>query len=258
VIGLLQPVLSTANIRKTFGGVVALDSVDINVDKGSMTMLIGPNGSGKTTLINVISGFYKPDHGQVTFEGMDITGQPPNKVSAYGLVRTFQVPSPFVKLSVLENLLIASKGNPGESFLKAPLKMTWHKKESEIYERAFKVLDLLNLKLWDQPAGVLSGGQLKLLEIGRALMTGAKMIMMDEPAAGLNPVLAHKVFAHICDIKEGLGVTFLIIEHRLDIALQYVDYVYAMAQGTVISHGTGEEVMNDPKVIEGYLGGTCA
>jgi branched-chain amino acid transport system ATP-binding protein len=249
--------LNVSNIKKTFGGVTALNGVNMEIESKKMTMLIGPNGSGKTTLINVISGFYKPDEGTVMFEGKDITGQPPNEVCKQGLVRTFQVPAPFQKLSVMENLLIASNGNPGESFIKAPLKSIWYKKEQEIYERAWKVLDLINLKLPDQPAGNLSGGQLKLLEVGRVLMTDARMVALDEPASGLNPTLAHKVFEHLDDIKEKLGITFLIIEHRLDIALKYVDYVYAMAQGSVISKGTGEVVMNDPKVIEGYLGGVC-
>ena len=252
-----QSILSVKKIRKTFGGVTALNSVDMEIESGKMTLLIGPNGSGKTTLVNVISGFYKPDQGQVLFEGRDITGQKPNIISKYGLVRTFQVPAPFQKLSVMENLLIASEGNPGESFIKAPIKSIWYKKESEIYEKAKTIMELLNLKIPDQSAGNLSGGQLKLLEVGRVLMTGAKMVMMDEPASGLNPTLAHKVFEHLEGIKEKFGLTFLIIEHRLDIALQYVDYVYAMAQGSVISHGSGEKVMTDPKVIEGYLGGEC-
>ena len=131
------------------------------------------------------------------------------------------------------------------------------KREREIYDKATKVLELLSLKKPDQTAGELSGGQLKLLEVGRVLMTNARMVTLDEPASGLNPTLAHKVFEHLDSIKETLGLTFLIIEHRLDIALQYVDYVYALANGSVISHGTGEEVMSDPKVIEGYFGGTC-
>ncbi|MDQ1280985.1 MAG: branched-chain amino acid transport system ATP-binding protein [Thermoproteota archaeon] len=249
--------MKVTNIRKTFGGVTALDGVNMEIDKGKMTMLIGPNGSGKTTLINVVSGFYKPDEGQVLFEGRDITGKAPNEVSRQGLIRTFQVPAPFIKLSVMENLLLASEGNPGESFLRAPLRSRWIKKESEIYNRAGRVLELLNLRLPDQLAGELSGGQLKLLEVGRALMTNARMVALDEPASGLNPTLAHKIFEHLDEIKRDFALTLLIIEHRLDIALQYVDYVYAMANGSVISHGKGEEVMNDPKVIEGYLGGTC-
>jgi len=254
---LSQTILKVSNVRKTFGGVTALDGVNMEIDKGKMTMLIGPNGSGKTTLINVISGFYKPDDGHVLFEDRDITGKPPHEVSGQGLIRTFQVPAPFKKLSVMENLLMAKEGNPGESFLKAMIKPAWIRKEKEGHERALKILELLRLQLPDQLAGELSGGQLKLLEIGRALMTNARMVAMDEPASGLNPTLAHKIFEHLAEIKTSFGLTFLIIEHRLDIALQYVDYVYAMANGSVISQGKGEEVMNDPKVIEGYLGGVC-
>ncbi|MDI9644841.1 MAG: ABC transporter ATP-binding protein [Candidatus Verstraetearchaeota archaeon] len=250
-----QPILSAKGIRKAFGGLCALGGVDIEVSPRMMTMLIGPNGSGKTTFLNVVSGFYKPDGGNILFEGKEITGMPPERISKMGLVRTFQVPSPFQKLSVLENLLIAGDRNPGESFLWAPLRRAWINREREIYETAMRNLELLNLShLKDEPAGTLSGGQLKLLEVGRALMTGAKMIMMDEPASGLNPTLAHKVFEHLEKVKKEAGLTFLIIEHRLDIALQYVDYVYAMANGTVISRGKGEEVMSDPRVIEGYLG----
>ena len=237
---------------------MALNGVNMDIESGKMTMLIGPNGSGKSTLINVISGFYKPDQGSVIFEGKDITGEAPNKICEDGLVRTFQVPAPFQKLSVMENLLIAGEDNPGESFIKAPIKSLWYKKEKEIHERARDVLELINLRMPDQAAGNLSGGQLKLLEVGRVLMTGARMVMMDEPASGLNPTLAHRVFEHLENIKERTGLTFLIIEHRLDIALQYVDYVYAMALGSVISQGKGDDVMKDPKVIEGYLGGVSA
>lgn len=250
-------ILNITNVKKSFGGVTALKGIDMDVEKGKMTILIGPNGSGKTTLINVISGFYKPDEGKILLENKDITGQPPNKVSRQGLARTFQIPSPFQKLSVMENLLIASSGNPGESFLKAPFKHAWQRKEAEIYERAEKVLDLINLRLPDQFASELSGGQLKLLEVGRALMTGARVVILDEPASGLNPTLAHQVFEYLDNIKKRSNITFLIIEHRLDITLQYVDYVYALAQGSVVAHGNVEKVMNDQGVIDGYLGASC-
>lgn len=253
-----QPILSIAGIKKNFSGISALNNVNMTIESGRLTLLIGPNGSGKTTLINVISGFYKPDAGRILLQDIDITGQPPNQISKQGLTRTFQIPAPFQKLSVLENLLIASNSNPGESFFKAPFPRIWRKKEDEAHERAEKVLNLLNLKNPGQLAGELSGGQLKLLEVGRALMTGSKVILLDEPASGLNPTLAHAVFGHLNEIKTQLGLTFLVIEHRLDIALQYVDYVYALSYGSVISHGGVEEVLKDSKVIEGYLGGPCA
>ena len=136
-----QPILKVENIKKTFGGVTALNGVNMEIERKKMTMMIGPNGSGKTTLVNVISGFYKPDEGKVTFKGKDITGKLPNEILRAGLVRTFQVPAPFQKLSVMENLLIASQGNPGESFIRAPITSTWIKKEREIYEKALKVLE---------------------------------------------------------------------------------------------------------------------
>jgi len=248
-------ILKTEKVFKRFGGIRALNGVSIEVRQGSITMLIGPNGSGKTTLINVISGFYKPDGGKIFFDGKEITGLPPHEVFKLGLVRTFQIPQPFTKLTVLENLLVAYPNNPGESFLKALWKRSWLKHEEEAIEKAFRILKLLKLDhLWDQEAYKLSGGQMKLLEVGRALMTDAKLLMMDEPAAGVNPVLAHEIFSRFTELKRELGLTFLIIEHRLEIALKYTDYVYAMANGVVVSEGVPEEVMIDPQVIEAYLG----
>jgi len=247
--------LSVEGVTKTFGGLVALDNVAISIDKGT-TLLIGPNGSGKTTLINVITGIYKPDNGRVTFNGQSIQGWSPHQVYRAGLVRTFQIPLPFLNLTVLENTLTAHRGNPGESFVRAPLRSAWVKKEKEIVELAFDLLQLLQLDhLWNEPASKLSGGQMKLLEIARALMSGAKMIMMDEPIAGVNPVLAHQIMSHTLELRDTLGGIFMSVEHRLDIALQYVDYVYAMDKGRVVSQGTPEHVMSDPKVIESYLGG---
>lgn len=247
-------ILILREVRKRFGGFTVVDGVDMDIIKGKLTMLIGPNGSGKTTLINIISGFYKADEGHINFNGKDITNMPPNYIAKLGLVRTFQIPSPFLKLSVLENLLVASP-NPGEEFIKAPIRKFWINKEQDYVERAFKILELLEMDhLYDKPSYALSGGQLKLLEIGRALMFGAKMILMDEPASGVNPTLAHKIFSHMVNIKERLGITFFVIEHRLEIALQHVDEVYAMIQGKIVSHGSGEKVLRDPKVIEGYLG----
>ena len=251
----MEDALTVRNLRKTFGGLVALDDININVKKGLMTMLIGPNGSGKTTLINCISGFYKPDRGEIWFDGKEITGWSPHKIYEEGIVRTFQIPQPFYKLTVLENLLTAYRGNPGEGFLKALLRRSWIDKEEEATKKAFSFLKLLNLThMWDRPATHLSGGQMKLVEAGRAIMSGAKMILMDEPASGIYPKLAHEVFYYLREMKNKLGITFLIIEHRLGLILPYVDYVYAMARGKIISEGKPNEVLNDPVVIESYLG----
>lgn len=251
----MEPILITKGITKSFGGLVAVDGVDICVEGGKLTLLMGPNGSGKTTLVNVITGFYKPDRGRVIFEGRDITDLPPNERYVLGLVRTFQIPSPFSKLSVLENVMVAAR-NSGEAFSKAPIGRTWRDEEWRIADRALRILDLLELSdLWDKPAQTLSGGQLKLLEIGRALMTGAKLILMDEPAAGINPTLAHKIFSHMMRIMQKMAITFFIVEHRLEVVSKYVDYVYVMDRGRVISQGSFEEVLNDIKVVEAYLGG---
>jgi len=252
----MQGMLRVESLTKTFGGLVALDNISLHIEKGIITMLIGPNGSGKTTLINCVTGFYNPDRGKVTFDGKVITNWPPHRIYELGLVRTFQIPQPFQKLTVLENLLTAYRGNPGEGFLRAPFKKSWVKEEEEATEMAFRFLEILDLDhLWDHPASNLSGGQMKLVEAGRAIMSGAKMILMDEPAAGLYPKLAQELFYYLTEMKKKLGVTFLIVEHRLELVLRYIDHVYAMARGRVVSEGKPEKVLEDPVVIESYLGG---
>jgi branched-chain amino acid transport system ATP-binding protein len=252
----MDAMLRVVGLVKKFGEFRAVDNVSINVDRGKMTLLVGPNGSGKTTLINCVIGVYKPDSGKVLYDCFDITGKKPHEIVKMGLVPTFQIPSPFYRLTVLDNLLLAYQGNPGENFFKCIFKKSWLKSESEALDRAFKILDLLELTdSYDKPAFTLSGGQLKLLEIGRALMADPKMIVMDEPAGSINPVLAHKIFQNLRKVKDELGVTLFIVEHRLDVALDYVDYVYAMHMGKIISQGSPEKVFNDEKVIEAYLGG---
>lgn len=247
--------LQINGIRKAFGSLQALDGVDFAVNEKEIHILIGPNGSGKTTLINVISGFYKPDSGRVTFSGRDVTGLPAHKLYSLGISRTFQIPSLFTKLTVLENVLVGEKGNPGESFARSLLKRSWARQEEDATKRALAILQGLGLgKLWDTRANTLSGGQMKLLEMARALMTGAKLILLDEPISGVNPTLAHEIFGRIVKLRDDLGVTFLIVEHRLEIALSYVDTVTAMALGKVVAAGKPELVMADPKVIEAYLG----
>jgi len=242
-------------VRKSFGSLQALDGVTFGVNEKELHILIGPNGSGKTTLINVISGFYKADAGTVTLAGKDITGLPPHKLYAMGVTRTFQIPSLFTKLTVLENVLVAAKGNPGETFTHSLLKSSWLKEETEETKRAYSILQLLGIdNMWDRQASTLSGGQMKLLELARALMSDANVVLLDEPISGVNPTLAHEIFGRILKLRDELGVTFLIVEHRLEIALSYVDAVTAMALGKVVAAGKPELVMADPKVIEAYLG----
>jgi len=249
--------LRTHDLVKKFGGLIALNGVSIEVRPNTITMLIGPNGSGKTTLINVVSGVYKPDGGRVVFDEQDITGWPPHEIYKAGLVRTFQIPAAFKKLTVMENLLVAARDHVGESPLVALLKVKeWMKREEELEERAEKILELLDLEgVKDKRASELSGGQMKLLEIGRSLMSEPRLVLMDEPVAGVNPRLAREIMDYIVALKEELGLSFLIVEHRLDIVLSYVDRVYAMHRGQVISEGAPEEVVSDPVVVEAYLGG---
>ena len=232
-----------------------LDGINMELKKGKLYQLIGPNGSGKTTLINLVSGLFKPDDGEVIFDGVDITNKNLYHTYKTGLVRTWQIPQPFVNLTTLENFLISSNANSGESFLLAPLKSKWKKDEIKVMEEAAKNMEIVNLvEQKDTSSQNLSGGQQKLLELGRAMMSGAKMILMDEPIAGVNPTLAHEIFKKISQICKEQKITFLIVEHRLDIALQYADYVFAMNRGKIIAQGTSDEVIKHPEVIESYLG----
>jgi branched-chain amino acid transport system ATP-binding protein len=247
--------LEVRNISKLFGSLRAVDGISFGVADQSLTILIGPNGSGKTTLINLISGFYRPDSGQVIYNGKDITGLAPHKVYKMGLTRTFQIPTLFWKLTVLENVMVAKRDNPGEKFSKSIFRGMWKQAEEQSAEQAFGVLDVVGLtKVWDQPANKLSGGQMKLLEIGRALMSGAKTILMDEPISGVNPTLAHDIFSKLIRLRDEYAITFFIVEHRLDIALSYVDEVVAMAYGKLIAAGKPDVVMADPRLVEAYLG----
>ncbi len=251
----MAPAIEVQNVSKLFGSLRAVDGVSVSVEEKSLTILIGPNGSGKTTLINTIAGLYKPDSGNVIFNGRDITNLQPHQIYRLGLARTFQIPNLFWKLTVLENAITAAKGNPGESFLRSMVRRTWIRQEREAAETAFRTLKLVGLyEVWDKPADSLSGGQMKLLEIARGLMGGAKMVLLDEPISGVNPRLAHEIFERLVVLRRDLGITFFIIEHRLDIALQYVDTVVAMAYGKLIASGKPQEVMADPRLIEAYLG----
>ena len=260
-------ILSIEGIRKSFGSLHALDGVSLDVEEGKISILIGPNGSGKTTLINVISGLYKPDSGRTFFKGQDITSLAPYELYDKGLARTFQIPALFWKLTVLENLLVAEKDQPGERFIKSILPSglaswkelrtpLWESSEVHAVEKASRIMGLLGLsRIWDQPAYLLSGGQMKLVEMGRALMSDASLLMLDEPVSGVNPTLAHDIFSRILRLRDEFGLTFFIVEHRLDIALKYVDRMFAMALGKLIASGGPDEVMNDKRVIEAYLGG---
>jgi len=249
-------ILSISAVSKHFGGLTVLDGVDMELEQGKLYQLIGPNGSGKTTLINVVSGLLKPDDGKIIFDGNDITHKGLFDTYKTGLIRTWQIPQPFNTLTTMENFLISSGGNAGESFLMAPLRSKWKNDEKRITDKAMQIMEMVSLvEQKDISSQNLSGGQQKLLELGRAMMSGASMILMDEPIAGINPTLAHEIFAKISDLCKKQKITFLIVEHRLDIALQYADHVFAMDRGKIIAEGSSEDVIKHPKVVESYLGG---
>jgi branched-chain amino acid transport system ATP-binding protein len=193
----------------------------------------------------------------VYFDANDITGLAPHEICKKGLVRTWQIPQPFSKLTVLENLIIADRCDEGEGPISSVVSRSkWIAKEEEMTEKAFRMIKFLKLDaVWDQPSYTLSGGQAKLLEAGRALISGANMLIMDEPAAGVNPTLAKDMFNTLTDLNRKTGVTFLLIEHRLEIALPHVNMLYVMNNGQLIARGRPEEVINDSRVIESYLGG---
>ncbi len=243
--------LATQNLTKCFGEFKALSEVSIEL-RSCITLIIGPNGSGKSTLINAITGFLRADKGNVFFGEKEITNLPPHEIFKSGIVRTFQTSQPLLKLTVLENLLIAEAGY-GESLLQS-FTRSWLMKEEELVKRAFSILRFLGIEhMWDRRAMNLSGGQLRLLEIGRALMCQTKLIIMDEPIAGVAPDLSHAIFERLRELS-GMGISFLIVEHRLDIILEYIDQIYVMAGGRIIAEGKGKEVLENPQVVEVYLG----
>ncbi len=242
-------------LEKRFGGVRAVDGVSLSLKGGVFSLLIGPNGSGKSTLINLIAGHYHPDSGRILMDGRDITHLKPHVRFGIGLVRTFQTARHFPSLTVLDNVLMAAGATEGENIRVAPIRRIWIRRERELVERALQILELVGLeKLRDQPAGKLSGGQMKLLELGRVLMSGARVILMDEPTAGLNPVIADSVLSHIRRLVSELGLALLLVEHRLDLAMKYADRVLAMFNGRLIAEGSPEEVLTIPDVVESYLG----
>ncbi|MEN2974664.1 MAG: ABC transporter ATP-binding protein [Candidatus Caldarchaeales archaeon] len=247
-------ILWTVNLTKSFGGLLAVDNVRIILRENMITMLIGPNGAGKTTFVNLCTGVLKPDSGSIYFMGKDITGWPSHKVYRAGFVRTFQIPSPFLKLTVLENVLASLKSS-AENPIKSLLRRAWIREEEENIEKAFKILARVGLEdLWYYEAFKLGGAQLKMLEISRALATGAKLIALDEPIGGVDPSYAGDILGYVRNIKDALRISFLLIEHRIDIALPFADYVYVMDRGRVIFEGPPNEVERNPKVIEVYLG----
>jgi ABC-type branched-subunit amino acid transport system ATPase component len=253
--GKAAPLLQARGIRKTYGGLEALSGVDLDLARGRITGLIGPNGAGKTTLLNVISGVERATSGQVLLLGEDIGSLPQHRLATRGLVRTFQISRELGQLTVLENLLLARARQTGEGLvgLFARPKRVRQEEEAAI-EIARAALQKVNLwRLADAPAATLSGGQKKLLELSRALMLQPRLVLLDEPAAGVAPAMEEVLVATIRGLADE-GVDFLIVEHDLDIVAALCDHVYVMAAGQVLTEGTFAHVVGDARVVEAYLG----
>jgi ABC-type branched-subunit amino acid transport system ATPase component len=245
--------LKVRGLRRRFGGVVALDGFDVTVAEGTVTALIGPNGAGKTTAFQCISGVLSADAGTVTFADRDVTGWRPDRVTRAGMVRSFQIARGIPRLSVMENLILYAPVQPGE---RVGMALAGRGREAEEKARATAVSvarRLGLLRLGNAPAATLSGGQKKLLEIGRALMAKPRMILLDEPVAGVNPSLAEEIAHHLRSLRDE-GMTFLVIEHHMDIVAQLCDPVVVMAEGRVLTEGSFAEVAADPAVQEAYMG----
>lgn len=248
--------ISIRNISKSFGGIQAVNDCSFEIKKGSITGLIGPNGAGKTTLFNIVAGVYVPTRGAVILDGEDVTGLKPHELFAKGLLRTFQIAHEFPTLTVRENLMMVPDAQMGESLMN-----TWFRRarmaeqESRVREKADEVIDFLNLShLKNEPAGILSGGQKKLLELGRTMMVDAKVVLLDEVGAGVNRTLLNEIGDAIVRLNQERDYTFCMIEHDIDFISRLCDPVVVMAEGTVLTEGPADAVKSDEKVIEAYLG----
>ena len=244
------------DLSKHFGGLKAVNNTSIHIEKGSITGLIGPNGAGKTTLFNTIAGLYEPTSGSIFLDGEDITGLKPHQLFAKGLLRTFQIAHEFPKLSVIENLMMVPGNQSGEKLFNALFRRGQvREEEKKVYDQVMEVIDFLKLThIADEQAGNLSGGQKKLLELGRTMMVDAKIVFLDEVGAGVNRSLLRDIGDAIVRLNQDKGYTFCMIEHDMDFIARLCDPVICMAEGAVLAQGSAEQVKNNEAVIEAYLG----
>lgn len=249
--------LKVENLNKSFGGLQAVRDCSFEIRQGTITGLIGPNGAGKTTTFNMIAGAIRPTSGRILFEGEDIAGLPTHQMFHRGIVRTFQIPQEFARMTVLENLMVVPPDQPGEHILVnwlTPSRVA--AREREVRERAEDALDFLSIShLRDERAGNLSGGQKKLLELGRTMMTDARLVLLDEPGAGVNPTLLLRIRDMISRLREERGYTFCIIEHDMDLIASLCDPIIVLAEGTVLTEGRMADIRTNPQVLDAYLGG---
>jgi len=250
--------LRVDGLRKEFGGITAVDGASFEVEQGSLTGLIGPNGAGKSTTFNCITGVHEPTAGEVYFRGEEITGRQPHDIAQLGLVRTFQIARELDEMTVLENVMLAPDGQRGESIARSVvpgLRGRVVEQERDLREEAWETLEFFELDhLATEYAGNLSGGQRKLLELARALMTDPDVMLLDEPFAGVNPTLEEKLLDRIHDLREQ-GLTFLLVEHDMDLIMENCEHVIVMHQGRVLDEGPPAQIQDNEEVIEAYLGG---
>jgi branched-chain amino acid transport system ATP-binding protein len=250
-----DPILRAAEVAMRFGGVSVLDSVSLSLAPGDLSGLIGPNGAGKTTLFDILAGERRPTSGQVFVRGNALERRPPHARLGQGMGRTFQIPRPFAAMSVLENVMLGCQNHAGEHLLAnwfSPKRVA--RIESTARARAMEILEFVTLaNLAHQPAGILSGGQRKLLELARVLMAQPRLILLDEPAAGVHPALLDVIIERIAALNRR-GITFLIVEHNLDLIARLCRHVFVMAAGALLCEGAPREITRDPRVIEAYLG----
>ncbi|MGD0478259.1 MAG: ABC transporter ATP-binding protein [Nitrososphaerales archaeon] len=243
------------NVVKTFDALRAVDGVSLEVKKGSIIGLIGPNGSGKSTLFNSIAGFYKPDGGEIYFEGKLINGLKSNEIFDRGIVRSFQMPRLFTGMTVLSNALVPPRNQKGEKTRYAPFHRSWRDQEIANARKSLKVTTDIHLdEVIRNLATDISGGQMKLLELARSLMGEPKLLLLDEPTAGVAPRLAEEIFEGIVSLRNEFGITCFIIEHRLELLFDYVEHIFVMHQGKILAEGTKEEILNNEMVVKVYLG----
>jgi branched-chain amino acid transport system ATP-binding protein len=249
-------ILEVRDVVRRFGGIRAVDGATLSVEDRSITALIGPNGAGKTTLFNVVTGFYRAERGAVSFQGQAIFGRPPYAIARLGMVRTFQITKALARMPVIDNMMLAAPDQPGEKLRNVLLRRgALRQREKEVHDQAMELLEVFNLQhLANAYAGTLSGGQRKLLELARALMTEPRMLLLDEPMAGINPVLGRRLLDHMQRLRTDRGVTFLFIEHDMEVVMGHSDRVIVMADGRVIAAGPPEEIRQDKRVIDAYLG----
>jgi len=252
-----EPMLEINDLRKSFGGLQAVYDCTLEVQAGTITGLIGPNGAGKTTLFNLITGFHKPDAGRILFNGRRIDSLPPHRIFHRRLYRTFQIPREFAQMTVLENLMLIPADQIGESILSTWLRpRSIRAQEKALRDRALEVLEFVELiDLRNEYAGSLSGGQKKLLELAKSLMAEPEMVLLDEPGAGVNPVLTQKLTQNIRRLCAERGLTFFLIEHDMNLVMSLCDPIIVMSEGRKLAEGPPDRVRNDPRVLEAYLGG---